>query len=153
MYYETSVRIAAPAERVWAVLRDVERWPEWTPTMSQVHRIESAPEYVPGADGPTGELSKGDVVTIKQPRLPTASWTVTAWNPGASFAWTSTNGGTRTVADHQIAPDPDGTSVTVTLSIRQTGPLAGLIALLAGGLTRRYVDTEAASLKSRCEQP
>ncbi|OHV49437.1 SRPBCC family protein [Pseudofrankia sp. BMG5.36] len=176
MYYETSVWIAASAAKVWAVLRDVERWPEWTPTVSQVLRVESAPEYVPGADGPAGELAKGDVVSIKQPKLPTLSWTIVDWNPAHSFSWASSSGGVRTVADHRIeeakaagdagdakdAPTPrigladptgaPGDGVTVTLSIRQSGPLAPLVGLLTGRQTRRYVDTEAQSLKRRCEQ-
>ncbi|OHV37660.1 MULTISPECIES: SRPBCC family protein [Pseudofrankia] len=166
MYYETSVRIAASAAKVWAVLRDVERWPEWTPTVSQVLRVESAPEYVPGADGPAGELTKGDVVSIKQPKLPTLTWTIVDWIPARSFTWASSSGGVRTVADHRIedAPDaPDAESetprigaaelgVTVTLSIRQSGPLASVVGLLTARQTRRYVDTEAQSLKARCEQ-
>jgi len=156
VYYETSVRIAASAEEVWAVLRDVERWPEWTPTVSQVRSVESAPEYVPGADGPAGELSSGDVVSIKQPKMPTLSWTVLEWNPADSFSWASTSGGVRTVADHRIkdandANDAESDGVTVTLSIRQSGPLAGVVGLLTGRQTRRYVDTEAQSLKNRCE--
>jgi len=151
MYYETSVRIAASARKVWAVLRDVERWPEWTPTVRRVDRVESAPEYVPGADGPSGELAEGDVVSIKQPRMPTLSWTVVDWNPARSFAWSASGAGVRTVADHRIEATDD-LGVTVTLSIRQSGPLAPVIGFLTGRQTRRYVDTEATSLKNRCEQ-
>jgi hypothetical protein len=33
------VEIKAPAERVWAVMRDIERWPEWTPTVTKIGRI------------------------------------------------------------------------------------------------------------------
>ena len=151
MYYETSVRIAASADQVWAVLRDVERWPEWTPTVSRVDRVESAPEYVPGADGPAGELTKGDVVSIKQPRMPTLSWTVLDWSPATFFSWSSSSGGVITVAEHRI-DRTDELGVTVTLSVRQSGPLAPVFGLLTGRQTRRYVDTEAEGLKRRCER-
>ncbi|ADP84036.1 SRPBCC family protein [Pseudofrankia inefficax] len=151
MYYETSVRIAATADQVWAVLRDVERWPEWTPTVSRVDRVESAPEYVPGADGPAGELTKGDVVSIKQPRMPTLSWTVLDWSPGGFFSWSASSGGVTTVAEHRI-DRADDLGVTVTLSVRQSGPLAPVVGLLTGRQTRQYVDTEAQGLKRRCER-
>jgi uncharacterized membrane protein len=151
VYYETSVRIAAAADQVWAVLREVERWPEWTPTVSRVDRVESAPEYVPGADGPAGELTKGDVVSIKQPRMPTLSWTVLEWSPGRFFSWSASSGGVTTVAEHRI-DRTDDLGVTVTLSVRQSGPLAPVIGLLTGRQTRRYVDTEAQGLKHRCER-
>lgn len=150
MYYETSVRIAASADRVWAVLREVERWPEWTPTVTRVD-LESTPEYVPGADGPAGELTKGDVVSIKQPRMRTLSWTVDEWDPGAFFSWSSTSGGVTTVATHRIDKSDD-LGVTVTLAVRHSGRLARVVAALTGRQTRRYVDTEAESLKRRCEQ-
>jgi len=42
--------------------------------------------------------------------------------------------------------------VAVTLGIRQSGPLARVIGLLMAGTARRYVRTEAAGLKQRCEQ-
>jgi hypothetical protein len=54
-----------------------------------------------------------------------------------------------TVGGHRITPRGDG--VEVTLSIRQTGPLAWLVGLITSRLTRRYVQTEANGLKRRSE--
>jgi uncharacterized protein YndB with AHSA1/START domain len=40
MRYEIEVDIDSTPEAVWAVLADVERWPEWTPSMTLVRRLE-----------------------------------------------------------------------------------------------------------------
>jgi uncharacterized protein YndB with AHSA1/START domain len=136
--YEVSVDISASPERVWAVLVDVERWPDWTPSMTRVQRRDHSP------------FGLGSAVRMKQPRLPATVWRVTAFEPGRSFSWTARGPGVQTEAGHRLAPGADG-SVTVTLTIRQSGALAGPLWRLLSGLTRRYVSTEARSLKHRCE--
>jgi uncharacterized membrane protein len=137
MRYEVRVDIAAGEDVVWAVLVDVERWPEWTSSIRRVQRLDE------------GSFDVGSRVRIVQPMLPPAVWRVTTFAPGRGFAWTSRATGLTTVADHRIAAASDG--VVVTLSIAQDGPLAGLFGALSGRLTRRYVDTEARGLKARCE--
>jgi hypothetical protein len=54
-----------------------------------------------------------------------------------------------TVGTHVLTPRQSG--VSVLLGIDQSGPLAPLMGLLVGGRTRRYVRTEAESLRRRCE--
>lgn len=54
-----------------------------------------------------------------------------------------------TVGTHVLTPRENG--VSVRLGIDQSGPLSPLVSLLAGGRTRRFVRTEAESLKRRCE--
>ena len=36
MEQSTTIDIEAPVEQVWEVLREVERWPEWAPTVTSV---------------------------------------------------------------------------------------------------------------------
>ena len=43
MGFEISTAISSSAERVWAVLTDVERWPEWTPSITKITRLDSGP--------------------------------------------------------------------------------------------------------------
>lgn len=136
--FETSVHIAATLEDVWAVLVDVERWPEWTKSMSEVKILGHGP------------LALGTRVRIKQPRLPPIVWEVTEIAPGHSFAWKATMPGATTIADHRLAPGSQG-GTTVTLSIRRSGPLAGLLDLVFKRVTREYVALEAEGLKRRCE--
>lgn len=137
MHHRTEVAISASAERVWAALADVERWPEWTPSVEHVEIL---------GDGPFGE---GSTVRIKQPRLPSMVWEVAAFAEGRSFTWSTNPGGITTVAEHALSPEVAGI-VTVTLDVRQTGPLALLAAPFAV-LTRRFIDMEALGLKHRCE--
>ena len=140
MHYEVSVDIDAAPGEVWNVLTDVERWPEWTSSVTHVRRIDPGP------------LQVGSTVRIRQPKLPPVVWEVTELEPERSFSWVAGRGGVTTLAAHRIRPRSGGSGgVAVTLGIRQTGPLAWLVGLLTSGLTRRYVETEASGLKRRCE--
>ncbi|MGI8814559.1 MAG: SRPBCC family protein [Pseudonocardia sp.] len=84
MHCDVAIEIDAPAPEVWAVLADVTRWPEWTPTMNEV-RLR---------DG--GRLGSASVAEIRQPRLPKAIWTVIEFEDGHRFAWTASGPGVRT---------------------------------------------------------
>lgn len=138
MKFEAVSEIAAPASDVWSVLTDVTRWPEWTPTMRTVRRLD---------DGPFGP---GSSAKIRQPRLPRAVWRVVEFEPGRGFAWTSAGPGVLSRGDHRVEP-LGAHRCRVTVSIETTGPLARPLWLLIGGLTRRYVSTEATCLKRHCE--
>jgi uncharacterized protein YndB with AHSA1/START domain len=139
MDYEHSVAIDAPRERIWSVLTDVERWPEWTASMTRVR-------YISG-----DRIAVGSRAKIKQPRLPEVVWEVTEVVPGESFTWEARGPGAKTTAVHRLQPGGTG-PVTVQLGIRQAGPLGSLVGLLARGLTQRYVQMEAEGLKARCGQ-
>lgn len=137
MRHKEQVDIAAPADRVWSIVEDVERWSEWTASIRDVE---------PQAPGP---LALGSRYRVRQPKLPAAVWEVTELEPGRSFTWTSRSPGLKTTAVHALADHEGGTKVT--LGIEQSGPLA-FLALPFASLTRRYVAMEAAGLKRRAEQ-
>ncbi len=132
-----TVTIAAPPERVWEVVVDVERWPERIPTVDSVERLDAGP------------LAVGSRTRLKQPRLPPAVWTVTELTGGSSYTWESRSPGVTVVAGHVVEPHREGTRLT--LALRFSGPLAGLGWLMTRPLTRRYVETEAASIKKTAE--
>lgn len=137
--FEVSAGIAAPLQDAWTVLADVERWPEWTDSMSKVELIG-------------GPLAVGTKVRIKQPRLPPVVWEVTHLDAGRAFSWEATSLGMTTVADHRLMSEgPD--RVTLALCIQRSGPLAPVVDLVFGRLTRRYVEMEAEGFKRRCESP
>ena len=130
-----TVDIQVPPSRVWAVMTDVETWPEWTPSMTSVHKLDAGP------------LGVGSRVRVKQPKLAPAVMTVTAWDPDRGFDWVTKNAAVTALARHTIEPADRG--CRVTLSVTFSGPLAGLITLLYGGLTRRYIRMEAEGLQRR----
>jgi carbon monoxide dehydrogenase subunit G len=133
-----TVVIAAPPERVWAVLVDVERWPERIPTVDSAERLD---------DGP---LVVGSRTRLQQPKFSPAVWTVTELTDGSSFTWESKTSGVTVVASHEVEPHPDGSRLTLALTV--SGLLAGVGWLMTKSLTTRYVETEAASIKAACEQ-
>lgn len=138
MRYEVNEEIDGAPSDVWAVLADVERWPDWCPTMTSVQRLD---------DGPFGV---GSAAEIRQPKLPRAIWRVTEFEPGRRFQWTTTSLGVTTSGDHRIDPLPGGRA-RITLTIEVTGALAALLTVVVWPMTRRYVTLEASSLKRRCE--
>jgi uncharacterized membrane protein len=139
MHAEDGIDIAAPADVVWKVFADVERWPEWTESMRRVTFVEG------------DALAVGAAARIEQPKLPKVTWVVTELTPGSSWTWESRAPGALTVARHVVTPTGDGTT-RVEQSIDQTGPLGGLVGRLYAGLTRRYLRMEAEGLKAAAER-
>ena len=136
--FEITVEISAPPPLVWSVLADVERWPEWTASISRVKRLSPGP------------LQVGSRVRIHQPKLPPAFWRVTELNPGAGFTWVSRTPGVRVTARHTVAAAVNGSFAT--LSIHYEGMLAGLLARWTGNLNKDYLAVEASGLKARCTE-
>ena len=138
MEQSITVEIAAPAERVWEVLTDVERWSEWTETVTSVRLLDEGP------------LRPGSRAKIDQPKIPETEYGVTELSPGRSFTWVARGPGVTTTASHVIEPlDDDRTRVT--LSVEQAGFLGTVMGRFYRGLTDRYLANEAAGLKARCE--
>lgn len=133
-----SRQIAAPAALVWKRMAVVAAWPQWLPTVS---RVEPAS---------TGDLAMGASFRVVQPKLRPAVWTVSALNPGRNFVWESSSTGLRLWANHTVEQTPDGGS-RIELELRFHGLLAPLVALLAGGITERYLAIEAEALKQHAE--
>ncbi len=129
----------AHRDAVWAVLSDLQRWPQWLPTVTSAASVD--------LDRITGT---GAAYDLRQPHLPPARWTVTEWLPGAGFTWESRAPGVRTIARHTLTPTPDG-GTTISLDLEWIGPLAWLVHLVYGRLTETNLRTEAAALARRAE--
>jgi uncharacterized membrane protein len=132
-----AVDIGASPEKVFEVLSDVERWPEWTPTMTSVQRLDDAPFGV------------GSRAQVRQPRLRPAVWEVTELEEGRSFAWVTRAPGLHIKAGHGV--ERRGAGCRVELSFEMSGLLAPVASLLYGAMIGQYVTTESQKLKVRCE--
>ncbi len=132
MEHVETITVGAPAERLWASVVDVESWPRWTTSMTEVRVLGG------------GVLGAGSQVLIRQPGLRVTTWGVTDFEPGRSFTWCSSTTGLRTVAVHSVQAAPQGSSLTLT--VRQSGLLSPLVALLMGRKVRRFVAMESRGL-------
>lgn len=137
MKVDDTIHIEASPEIVWRVTRDVARWPEWTPTVSAVTRVDQ---------GPFGLAS---VVRIKQPMQPEAQWVVTVFDEDRCFAWETRRPGLRITATHELVPDDTGT--TNILRVETEGMVATLLRPLLGMALPRALAQENHGLKARCE--
>jgi hypothetical protein len=135
---EVSTSVSAPVERVWQTIMDVERWPEWTASVTSIEKLEP------------GELKVGSKVRIRQPKLPPTVWTVSRLEPGRRMEWEAKAPGSHTIAWHVAEPAADGTSRAI-LGIDQRGVFFKLTGWYFNKLTREYVNMELAGLKQRSE--
>lgn len=139
MNTEDSVEIGAPRELVWEVFSDVERWPEWTASVTSLV----------GLDGPA--LAGGRRFAIKQPGMSKLVWQVTAIDPGTSWTWVQRAPGSKVTAAHEVIAQPGGRTL-VRQRLEQRGVLGGLVGRLMAKKTKRFLRLEAQGLKARSEQ-
>jgi uncharacterized protein YndB with AHSA1/START domain len=127
-----SERIAAPAEAVWSLWADPERWADWD---RQIERAEF-----------DGDLRQGAEVKTKMRGGGTVRHTVTEVDPGLSLAYEARFPGARSGHEHRLRPGRR--SVEVTHRRYVEGPLAGFWALMLGRKKMReavegYLEREA----------
>ena len=91
-----TITIDGPPAVVWAVYTDIEHWSEWTASVTTA-RLD-----------PSGPLALGSRASIKQPRFPQVTWTVTDIEPERSWRWANHSVGAHTTADHRLTPLDDG---------------------------------------------
>ncbi len=139
MFNEDSIEIAAPPELVWDVFSDVQRWPEWTASVTSLV----------GQDGPA--LAVGRRFAIKQPGMQKLVWQVTEIDPGSSWTWVQRSPGVLVSARHYVIAQPGGGTL-VRQQLDQRGVLGALVGRLMVKKTKRFLELEAQGLKARSEQ-
>jgi uncharacterized protein YndB with AHSA1/START domain len=136
--FSISVDIQAPPPIVWSVMSDVERWHEWTSSISSVRRLDQGP------------LAIGSRAHVRQPKLRPADFLVTELEPGTQFTWITQSPGILATARHSVEPIAGGTRAR--LSVQFEGLLSAPIAWMFGRITDEYLALEAAGLKERSER-
>lgn len=136
-HINATIDIQAPPDRVWAAMRDIEHWSEWTPTVISIRPLDPGP------------LAVGTRAIVRQPKLFPARWQVTELDEGRGFAWITRSPGILVTARHSVEGTTNGARATLSLDFG--GPLGPLAARLTRGLSARYLDLEARGLKKRAE--
>lgn len=90
-----SVPVAASVQDLWALIIDVENWPNFVPTVTAVRPL----------DGASPEVGRRFEVT--QPGQRPAVWTVTEAEPGRVFAWRRSSRGLVLLGEHIIGTGAD----------------------------------------------
>ena len=135
-FREAALETKAPADRVWRVWSDVNRWPEWNPDMKE-SRLDGPLKL--GATGMINTRSGGkhDVV-------------VTQYQEGRSFELESTAmPGTKMAIRATIAASGSGT--TITQGFEPRGLLAPLVGPMMGGMILKTFNSVLNGLKQKVE--
>lgn len=135
--WERSIAINADSARVWQVMSDVAKWPEWTPS---IELVEGAP----------ANMTVGSEAQVKAKGTPKATWRVTEWNPGRNFTWVTSVRGAKTIGEHVIEPAGDASS-RVVLAIEVQGLMAAIFKPFIGKGIERNLTLESEGLKRRSE--
>jgi len=139
MITEDSVEIDAPAQLVWEVFSDVQRWPEWTASVTSLE----------GKDG--ANLAVGKRFSIKQPGMSKLVWKVTEIDHGSSWTWVQRSPGVLVTARHWVTAQPGGRTL-VRQQLEQRGVLGALVGRMMINKTKRFLELEAQGLKARSEE-
>jgi uncharacterized protein len=137
-FFRATRRIRAPHEVAWEVMQDVERWHEWTESISRIEILDGKP------------FGPGSRVRIVQPGLQSFDWTVTEYAEGRSFTWCASGPGLRLQASHTLVPAGEGCFADLRLTFG--GPLGQFVGWLGGKVTRKYMQMEAEGLQARSER-
>jgi len=129
--------IEALPDHVWSVTQDIESWPTWTPTVTNVTRCDDGPFEV------------GCVTKIMQPGIPECEWRVTELTIGKGFTWETHVYGILISATHEVVAHDSGTKSLLRLNVK--GVLCTLLWPIIRLSAKRNLEIENSALKARCE--
>lgn len=126
------------AHTVFSVLADVEKWNEWTKSITSISFLEKERFVV------------GGKARILQPRLSPAIWTITEIVENKSFTWMTKTLGVTITATHSLDSTLEGTIVELRLIYE--GLLSGLVFRLFSKMAIQNLELEIKGLKAECER-
>jgi ribosome-associated toxin RatA of RatAB toxin-antitoxin module len=130
MIHESRESSGSP-ERLWSLVRDIERWPHRVPTVTSIRHV-----------GGPSVPAVGSRYDVEQPGLPRNRFEITAWDEtDRSFTWVSSAPGVRVTADHRVAATPQGSRLD--LSVDFAGAVGRLMGRMMRERSARMVAAEA----------
>lgn len=137
MQLSHTISIDAPILKAWVLTIDVESWPQHTPTMTKIERLDAGP------------LGIGSTALVKQPGQRARVWTVTTFEPEQCFAWSTRAMGTTMTGRHEMTPSDTGTIQTLTVEIE--GRLSPVVGALVRGPIAKAIAQENQGFKTAAE--
>ncbi len=114
MKFSSSVEIDAPPEKVWALVNDLEEWPQWIPSIKKIEKLSE------GALGIGSQIR----VTAKSAITVKLLMTITEFVPGQRAVMQGKVLGTELIRYYTFEPVDQGTRLTAG------GEVSGLLAFL-----------------------
>ena len=126
-------------DRLWLLVSEVEQWGDRLPSFTSVRALE-----------PWRDVGVGSRFEVRQPRLPTAIYEITEWQPGRTFTWAARAPGIATTATHTVSAREGGS--VVDLALEWSGPLAPVVRRLLGRKAEAMVQSEAQTMARLAER-
>lgn len=136
-----SIQIDRPVEDVYAYATTVDTLPQWLGAVVEVEQLTDGPLGVGTRIRAGGKMLGRRLVTFVE---------VTAFDPGARFAFTGVTGPFKAHNNYTFESVAGGTKVTDAAEIELSGPLR-LIDPFVGPMVRRQFEANLAALKDRLE--
>jgi len=138
MNFSSSIEIDAPPEKVWALVNDLEEWPQWIPSIKKIEKLSEGPL---GA-GSQIRVTAKSIITVK------LLMTITEFVPPQHAVMRGKVMGTEMTRHYTFEPVNQGTRLTAG------GEVSGLLAFLVrrGGQSLSEEIVQAARRKIEGER-
>jgi carbon monoxide dehydrogenase subunit G len=136
MVFESSIDINAPVEKVWALIDELEEWPQWMPSIKKIERVSAGPLTVGSQLSVTAKVSG---LTVR------LSMTIIEFVPQRTVVMQGKALGTNLTRFYNMKPVDGKTRVTVG------GDVSGALAWLARRGGQAISDEIALAVKTRIE--
>jgi carbon monoxide dehydrogenase subunit G len=136
MRFESSIDINAPAEKVWALVDKLEKWPQWMPSIKKIERVSQRPLTVGSQLSVTAKVNGLRVKLLM---------TITNFVPERNVVLEGKALGTKLTRFYTLEPVNGKTKVTIG------GDVSGALAWLARRGGQKVSAEIALAVKTRIE--
>ena len=137
MKFSASVEINATPEKAWALVKNVEEWPKWIPSLKKIEKV---------SEGPLGVGSQV-LVVAKSAITVNLLMTITEFVPGRSVVMEGKVLGVRMKRYYEMEP------VNGRARLTAGGEVKGLLAFLVRRGGQRLSEEIVQALKKKVEEP